>query len=132
MWNILHKGDTFGEVISCQLHGFANASDVGLGMVFYLRLVDDTGRIHCSVVLGKARLKTVTIPRMELTAAASLVRLCKMVTEQVNYTIDRVLYWTDSTSVLRNIVNKNLRFHTFIATALFSFMKRQMRTSGTT
>ena len=113
-----YKGDTFGEVISCQLHGFADASDLGLGMVFYLRLVDDTGRIHCSFVLGKARvapLKTVTIPRMELTAAAALVKLCKMVTEQLNYTIDRVFYWTDSTSVLKYIVNKNLRFHTFIA-----------------
>ncbi|XP_033758237.1 uncharacterized protein LOC117340586 [Pecten maximus] len=113
-----YKGKNLGKVTSCQLHGFADASDIGYGMVFYLRLVDVTGKIHCSFLFGKARvapLKAVTIPRMELTAASSLVKLVRMVTEQLNYNIDRFFFWTDSTSVLRYIANKNLRFHTFVA-----------------
>ncbi|XP_069128774.1 uncharacterized protein [Argopecten irradians] len=113
-----YKTGSLGKVTSCQLHGFADASNVGFGMVFYLRFIDSVGQIHCSFVFGKARvapLKTITIPRMELTAAASLVKLCKLVQDQLTYSIDKVSYWTDSTSVLRYINNRNLRFHTFVA-----------------
>ncbi|XP_021340009.1 uncharacterized protein LOC110441227 [Mizuhopecten yessoensis] len=95
-----YKKSNLGNVCSCQLYGFADASDVGYGMVIYLRLTNDSGQIICSFVLGKARVapvKTVTVPRMELTPSASLVRLCKMVTEQLNYNIDETFYWTDST-----------------------------------
>ncbi|XP_069129352.1 uncharacterized protein [Argopecten irradians] len=113
-----YKTGSLGKVTSCQLHGFADASNVGFGMVFYLRFIDSDGQIYYSFVFGKARvapLETITIPRMELTAAASLVKLCKLLQDQFSYSIDKVLYWTDSTSVLRYINNRNLRFHTFVA-----------------
>jgi hypothetical protein len=72
-------------------------------------------------VLGKSRvapLKSVTIPRMELTAATSLVRLCGMITREIEYSIDDIFYWTDSMSVLRYIMNTKTRFHTFVANRL--------------
>ncbi|XP_069109596.1 uncharacterized protein [Argopecten irradians] len=113
-----YKPSDFGNVTSVQLHSFSDASDTGLGMVFYLRFIDETGRIHCSFLLGKSRvapLKTVTVPRMELTAASSSVKLCKMIKEELGFPINETFYWTDSTSVLRYIANKNARFHTFVA-----------------
>ncbi|XP_014673043.1 PREDICTED: uncharacterized protein LOC106813424 [Priapulus caudatus] len=116
-----YKPQNFGNVVFCQLHSFSDASDMSLGMVFYLRLVHDSGQVQCSFPLGKARvapLKAVTVPRMELTAAAVAVRLCKMILEQLGYSIDRTFYWTDSTSVLRYIANRNLRFHTFVTNRL--------------
>ncbi|XP_069106964.1 uncharacterized protein [Argopecten irradians] len=57
-----YKPSDFGNVTSVQLHSFSDASDTGLEMVFYLRFIDETGRIHCSFLLGKSRvapLKTV-------------------------------------------------------------------------
>ena len=60
----------FGRIVTAQLHNMSDASQTGYGQCSYLRLVDENGRIHCSLVLGKARvapLRSVTIPR--LTAA---------------------------------------------------------------
>ena len=116
-----YKPRDFGEVKSSQLHCFSDASEVGIGVVIYLRIENRDGTVHCSFVLGKSRvapLKTVTIPRMELTAATASVRLCKMVTEELDLKVDQIFYWTDSTSVLKYIANTNVRFHTFVANRL--------------
>ena len=57
---------------SAELHNFSDASNVGYGQCSYLRLQSAEGKIHYSLVMGKARvspLKTVSVPRLELTAA---------------------------------------------------------------
>lgn len=116
-----YKPREFGKVVSCQLHCFSDASDIGLGMAFYFRLVDDNGKMHCSFVLGKSRvapLKTITVPRMGLTAAARTVSLSKVILEELDYSIDKVYFWTDSMTVLRYIFNRNARYHTFVANRL--------------
>lgn len=116
-----YKPREFGKVAPCQLHCFSDASDLGLGMAFYFRLVDNNGKIHCSFVLGKSRvapLKTITVPRMELTAAARTVSLSKVIIEELDYSIDKVYFWTDSMTVLRYIFNRKTRYHTFVANRL--------------
>ena len=55
-------------IVSCDLHHFSDASEVGYGTASYLRYVDSSDNIHCSFVMGKSRsapLKTMTIPRLE-------------------------------------------------------------------
>ena len=55
-----------------ELHHFSDASTEGYGQCSYLRLVDTSDEVNCSLVMGKARvtpLKRITIPRLELTAA---------------------------------------------------------------
>ena len=54
------------------MYPFLDASEFGYGQVSYLRIVDSMGRIHCSLVIGKAcvaPLKCIKIPRMDLVAA---------------------------------------------------------------
>ena len=66
------KPGNFGTAVESTLHHFLDTSECGYGQVSYLRLVDNTGRIHCSLVIGRAPvvpLKSMTIPRMELVAA---------------------------------------------------------------
>ena len=46
----------FGDIISCQLHHFSDASQVAYGAVSYLRLVNAQHEVHCSFVMGKSRL----------------------------------------------------------------------------
>ena len=110
------KPKGFGEVKEVELHLFSDASRQGYAAVAYLRLKDVTNQVHCAFVMGKARLapiREISIPRLELTAAVISVRLSKIIREEWDMTIDRVYYWTDSTSVLRCINNESKRFHTF-------------------
>ena len=75
-----------------------------------------TNQVHCAFVMGKARLapiREISIARLELTAAVVSVRLSKIIREELDMAIDRVRYWSDSTSVLKCINNESKRFHTF-------------------
>ena len=108
----------FGEVKSRQVHMFSDASSVGFGSVAYLRLCDNENRIHCSFLMGKARLapiKAVTIPRLELTAATVSVRLGEILKKELDEAFDTVQYHTDSVTVLRYISNEQKRFQVFVA-----------------
>ena len=110
------KPKNFGETKNVQLHIFSDGSRVGYGAVAYLRLVDVFDNIHCSFVMGKARLAPIheiTIPRLELSAAVISVRLYQIISREVEIKIDRVKYWTDSTTVLKCLKNDTKRFHTF-------------------
>ncbi|XP_074632440.1 uncharacterized protein LOC141890779 [Acropora palmata] len=99
-----------------RMHIFSDGSRVGYGAVAYLRLVDIFDRIHCSFVMGKARLAPIhkiTIPRLELTASVISVKLSKIIGEELEIETDQVNYWTDSTTVLKCLGNDSKWFHTF-------------------
>ena len=96
----------------------SDASQSGYGQCSYLRLVDENGRIHCYLVLGKARvapLRSVTIPRLELTAATVSVRVANVLKEELDYEELQDFYWTDSKVVLGFISNESRRFHVYVA-----------------
>ena len=115
------KPQHFGKVDSIQLHCFSDASEEGYGAVSYFRMADSQGNIACSILLGKARvapLKTVTMPRLALTAATVAVKLHKQIKEELTLPIHEVIFWTDSTIVLQYINNSHTRFQTFVANRL--------------
>ena len=112
------KPPHFGRIVAAQLHNMSDASQTGYGQCSYLRLVDENGRIHCSLVLGKARvapLRSVTIPRLELTAATVSVRVASVLKEELDYEELQDFYWTDSKVVLGFIRNESRRFHVYVA-----------------
>ena len=113
-----YKPDEFGEVRVVKLHSFSDASEEGYGQCSYLRLIDDSGRIHCSLVMAKSRvapLKHITIPRLELTAALVNAKIGTSLRKELGYgQIDEV-YWTDSRVVLEYIFNNSRRFYTFVS-----------------
>ena len=68
------KAIDFGEMKSREVHIFFDTSCVGYGSVAYLHLCDNEDRIHCSFLMGKARvapIKAVTSPRLQLTSPPS-------------------------------------------------------------
>ena len=115
------KPSNFGDTTLTQIHHFADASVSGYGAVSYLRIIDVSGAIHCSFLLGKSRLaplKSISIPRLELSAAVVAVKLDGIIKAELGVSINQTVFWTDSTSVLQYIANKSRRFQTFVANRL--------------
>ncbi|XP_068726592.1 uncharacterized protein [Montipora capricornis] len=120
-WARCFKPKGFGDLTDIQLHHFSDASEVGYGAASYLRLKDNAGHIHCSLVFAKSRvapLKTITIPRMELVAASVSAKLHTFLEEQFDLPIHRSIFWTDSTIVLQYLRNEAKRFQIFVANRL--------------
>eukprot|EP00795_Rhopilema_esculentum_P008763 gene8763-biopygen9751 len=112
------KVPEFGTCITQEIHHFSDASETGYGTVSYLRTVHQNGKIKTAFLFAKSRLaplKRITIPRLELTAAALAVKIDTMLKNELEICIHKSMFWTDSTSVLRYINNKDKRFHTFVA-----------------
>ena len=92
----LKPGD-FGVIKTTELHLFSDGSRIGYGAVAYPRMVDDKDRIHCSFILGKARvapIREITIPRLELSAAVVSVQLRESIQRELDMKLDRVMFWT--------------------------------------
>ncbi|MEM7284018.1 MAG: hypothetical protein AAF438_20615, partial [Pseudomonadota bacterium] len=109
------------ESNSFELHCFADASELGYGAVAYLRSISGNGKIKCAFVMGKSRLapiKSLTIPRLELQAAVLAVRLGQTVKEELDIPGLKLVYWSDSTTVLHFIRNESRRFQVFVANRL--------------
>ena len=110
-----------GQILSCQLHLFADASESGYGAVAYIRVIDDTETVRTSLLMSKSRvapLKTTSIPRLELASAALAVQLSTQILSELDLKVDEVHFWTDSVSTLRYIHNTTSRFQTFVANRL--------------
>ena len=108
----------FGPVTRRELHAFSDASQKGLGQVTFLRSISNSGQINVSFVTGKARvapLKVVSIPRLELTAAALSVDVVASIIRELDLYVDAVYYCSDSRVVLSYIANDSRRFEVFVA-----------------
>ena len=100
------------------MHYFSDASVEGYGQCSYLRLINEHDQVHCSFVVGKARvtpLKHKTIPRLELAAATTSARMSEFVRNELEYLELQEFFWTDSQVVLGYINNEAKRFHVYVA-----------------
>ena len=83
-----------------------------------MRLVNEDRHVHPAFVMGKSRvapLKSVTIPRLELTAAVCSVRISEQIQCELDYAIDQDFFWTGSKVVLGYINNESRHFHVFVS-----------------
>ncbi|XP_071573556.1 uncharacterized protein [Temnothorax nylanderi] len=101
-----------------QIHGFADASEKAYGACIYIRITNPQGQHSTQLLCSKSRvapLKTITLPRLELSAAALLAQLADKVSNAVRLEIEDVCYWTDSEIVLHWIKAINKRWSVFVA-----------------
>ncbi|KAJ8706805.1 hypothetical protein PYW07_012883 [Mythimna separata] len=104
-----------------QLHTFTDASEEAYSAVVYWRTVEPGGKVHISMIAGKARVtptKPVSIPRLELQAALLGSRLAATIEEESELEISKKVYWTDSSTVLQWIKSEPRKFKTFVANRL--------------
>ena len=105
----LHRAKTV------ELHGFADASKVGYGITYYLR-VHDGRNVYLSYIIGKSKvlpLICTTTPRAELHAALELIEFSRTVVREYNLQFHRIIFWTDSQTVLGYLKNRNKRLPVF-------------------
>ncbi|KAK2549349.1 hypothetical protein P5673_030173, partial [Acropora cervicornis] len=99
--------EAFGSLVSSQLHHFLDASEAAYGSVSYLRLVNEEGRVHCSFPFAKSQLaplKSISIPRLELSAATLSVCHDKMLKRESEMSFsDPSVFWTDSDHTSRGL-----------------------------
>ena len=112
------KPDNFGTIKITEFHHFSDASSTGYGQCSYLRLVNNEDKVHCSLLMAKSRvapLKSVTVPRLELTAALVSVKVSSLLQCELEYANAIHVFWTDSRVFLGYISNESKRFHVFVA-----------------
>ena len=79
----------------------------------------DEDRVQCFFLFGKSRvvpLKAISVPRLELSAAAVSVRQNRIIKEELEMPLNcESAFWSDSMSVLRYVKKKSTPFHMFVA-----------------
>jgi len=102
-----------------QLHVFSDASESGFGAVAYLRFTYGENKIGCSLLAAKTAVapikSSLSIPRLELQGAVMATRLGDTLSKELHIAISATWYWTDSTTVLRYLMNETRRFKSFVA-----------------
>lgn len=95
-----------------------DASQAGYGACLYTRSVEQNKKNVCKLLCAKSRvspLKTVTIPRLELSGALLLARLFREVSSALNIMPAKVTFWCDSTIVLHWLNTPSHLLKTFVA-----------------
>ncbi|XP_033222717.1 uncharacterized protein LOC117176572 [Belonocnema kinseyi] len=103
--------------IDSQLHGFCDASEKAYGACLYLRSTDNRGNHHCELIRSKSRvasLKTMTLPKLELCAAALLVQLFNSTIRSLQIDFSKKVFCSDSTVALNWINSPPHMLLTFV------------------
>lgn len=86
-------------IVSRQLHAFADSSTYSFGACVYLRTKRADGTVECALIMGKNKLcplkRTVTVTRIELSAAVLNIRLKKLVEKELSGQVDDIFLETD-------------------------------------
>ncbi|XP_076686078.1 uncharacterized protein LOC143378149, partial [Andrena cerasifolii] len=101
-----------------ELHGFADASERAFAAVVYLRVVDDDDHAQAHLITSKTKvapLQRVTLPRLELCAAALLSRLVTVTKGAMEWDSVPTHLWSDSRIVLDWIRGHPSRWKTYVA-----------------
>ncbi|GFW89662.1 integrase catalytic domain-containing protein [Trichonephila clavipes] len=112
------RGILLTATIRIEIHGFSDASERAYAAVVYIKCFNESGQSQTRLLCSKSRvapLKTLTIPRLELSAALLLSRLVKKVVPILQLPIHKIWMWTDSTIALAWIKTKPHKLKTFVS-----------------
>lgn len=116
-----------GKEMSIQMHGFSDAASTAYGAGLYVRTQDLQGNIKCNLLATKSRVapvKTVSIPRLELSAAELLARLMSTVLQIMEWPGVEYFLWIDSSVAYHWIKREPYTLKTFVANRVASIQER--------
>ncbi|GBN40499.1 hypothetical protein AVEN_491-1, partial [Araneus ventricosus] len=99
------------------LVGFADASQAAYGAVVYMKSLSETNSVVMKLIASKSRIapiKTISIPRLELSACLLLSQLVEKIIDALKMKIDDDILHTDSTIALAWINTPPNQLKTFI------------------
>ncbi|CAM4529069.1 unnamed protein product [Leuciscus chuanchicus] len=102
-----------------QIHVFCDASEQAYGSVAYLRTENPHGVVQVAFVTARSRVapkKQQSIPRLELCAALTGAQMARILKSELTLSIQRVVLWSDSTTVLKWLQSESCRFKVFVGT----------------
>ncbi|XP_065086466.1 uncharacterized protein LOC135708344 [Ochlerotatus camptorhynchus] len=103
---------------SVELHVFVDASEEAYSAATYFRFILVDGTVICNLISAKTKvapLKTLSIPRLELQAAVLGARLASFVKDSHTRTINKRVFWSDSSTVLAWIRSDARRYRQYVA-----------------
>ncbi|XP_011858530.1 PREDICTED: uncharacterized protein LOC105556071 [Vollenhovia emeryi] len=112
---LVTKGSGAGKI---SLHGFCDASEQAYGACIYIVYRGTNNENSTALICSKSRvapLKTLSLPRLELSGALLLTRLMGKVMTSLGVEVHNKYYWTDSQIVLAWIGSPARRWQTFVA-----------------
>ena len=111
------KSADIGNIQTVEIHGFADSSKKAYSAAIYIVLRGERGT-RVSLVQGKCRVaplspRNQSIPKLELTSCAVLIKLFKTVEHEIDMVIDKAYFWSDSSAVLSVLNRPQLRLSVF-------------------
>ena len=106
------------DAICVEVHGFCDSSEKAYGAAIYIRSVDRKKNIMTNLLCSKNRvapLKTISLPKLELSAALLLSRLIKTFLDATTLKFDAIYLWSDSSITLQWISMQPHLLKTFVA-----------------
>ena len=106
----------FEDLRKCQLHYLVDASKLAYDAVCYTRTITRND-VVCSLVMSKSHLAPkdeTSIPRLELTAAVTAVRMDLMLRQDLGIESQSSIFCTDWSIVLLSLRNERKRFPLFV------------------
>ncbi|XP_052220381.1 uncharacterized protein LOC127837378 [Dreissena polymorpha] len=103
------------------LHIYSYASEKAISAFCFVMTATETG-----FVLGKSRLApaNTTIQRLELCAAVLATEVAEIISEHLDYPMERFIFNSDSRVVLGYLNNQSRRFYTYVANRVQIILKR--------
>lgn len=110
-----------------ELHGFSDASTSAYAAVVYVWVISVLGDISVSLLLVRtnvAPLKTLSIPRLELSTAALLAKAIEFALAAMTVTPRAIFCWTDSSVTLGWLRKQPSMWKTLVANKVLDFQTR--------
>ncbi|XP_054264933.1 uncharacterized protein LOC128987883 [Macrosteles quadrilineatus] len=101
-----------------ELHTFVDASEEAYAAVSYLRHGCARGTYKTMLVMARAKvapLKQTTIPRLELQAPVLGCRIACSIIKDIDLTISRQIFWSDSVTVLHWLKSDPRQFKQYVS-----------------
>ncbi|XP_029155164.1 uncharacterized protein LOC114928246 [Nylanderia fulva] len=115
------------DTVHCELHGFSDASNAAYAAAVYMRIISLSGEINVNLLMSKSKVapvKTLSIPRLELSAALLMARLIEFVRNSLHIPDVPCYCWTDSTIVLAWVNQHPSRWKTFVSNRVSQIQTR--------